>query len=61
MCDNQRRIGFPKNPTLHLCTKHINVQLHFIQKRLKYLRNMFETMSNNIHYNIRSYIDTCKE
>ncbi len=34
-CDNQGAISFTKNPTQHVRTKHINVQHHFVQKRVE--------------------------
>ena len=35
MCDNQECIALAKNLTLHSCTKHIDVQHHFIREKLE--------------------------
>ena len=35
MCDNQGCITLAKNPTHHPHTKHIDVQHHFIRKKLE--------------------------
>jgi len=34
-CDNQGPISLTKNPTQHARTKHIDVQHHFVQKRVE--------------------------
>jgi hypothetical protein len=38
ICDNQGCIALAKNSTHHSRMKHINVQHHFIKKKLKYQR-----------------------
>ena len=35
MCDNQGCIALAKNPTHHSCTKHIDVEHHFIKEKLE--------------------------
>ena len=35
MCDNQGCIALAKNPTHQSCTKHIDVQRHFIRSKLE--------------------------
>ena len=35
VCDNEGCIALAKNPTYYSRTKHINVQHHFIRKKLK--------------------------
>jgi len=35
MCDNQGCIALAKNPTHHSCTKHIDIQHHFIREKLE--------------------------
>ena len=35
LCDNQGAIALAKNPTHHSRTKHIDVQHHFIRKRVE--------------------------
>jgi hypothetical protein len=34
-CDNQGAISLTKNPTQHAWTKHINVQHHFVKRRIE--------------------------
>ncbi len=34
-CDNQGAISLTKNPTHHARTKHIDVQHHFVRKRIE--------------------------
>ena len=35
MCDNQGCIALANNSTHHFCTKHIDVQHHFIREKLE--------------------------
>jgi hypothetical protein len=35
MCNNQGSMALAKNPTNHDRSKHINLQYHFIKKKLK--------------------------
>jgi hypothetical protein len=44
-CDNQRAISLTKNPTQHARTKHIDVQHHFVWKRVENGKVMFEYCS----------------
>jgi len=41
-CDNQGVISLMKNPTQHARIKHINVQHHFVRKRIENRKIMFE-------------------
>ncbi len=34
-CDNQGAISLMQNPTQHVQTKHIDVQHHFVRKRIE--------------------------
>ncbi len=43
--DNQGAISLTKNPTQHAQTKHIDVQHHFVQKRIENGEVMFEYCS----------------
>jgi hypothetical protein len=44
-CDNQGAISLTKNPTQHAQTKHIDVQHHFVQKRIENGEVTFEYCS----------------
>jgi len=44
-CDNQGVISLTKNPTQHVRTKHIDVQHHFVRKRIENGEIMFEYCS----------------
>jgi hypothetical protein len=44
-CDNQGAISLKKNPTQHARTKHIDVQHHFVQKRVENGEITFEYYS----------------
>jgi hypothetical protein len=41
-CDNQGAISLTKNPTHHAWTKHIDVQHHFVRKRVENEEVRFE-------------------
>jgi hypothetical protein len=44
-CDNQGAISLTKNPTQHACTKHIDVQHHFVRERVENGEVTFEYCS----------------
>ena len=46
--DNQRCIPLAKNPTHHYCTKHIDVQHHFIREKLKTDRYVWSFVQRRI-------------
>jgi hypothetical protein len=48
-CDNQGAISLTKNPTHHARTKHIDVEHHFVRKRVEKWGSSIWILSNRTH------------